>query len=76
MNNSKDWKPGELIIYQNGDRFEIGKIKRITEDGAFVWYHEGETAAKTPFDCMHKLVNGYVIEQESLGGEEGIRYDS
>ena len=76
MNNSKDWKPGELIIYQNGDRFEIGKIKRITEDGAFVWYHEGETAAKTPFDCMRKLVNGYVIEQESLGGEEGRRYDS
>ena len=76
MNNSKDWKPGELIVYQNGDRFEIGKIKRITEDGAFVWYHEGETAAKTPFDCMHKLVNGYVIEQESLGGEEGRRYDS
>ena len=76
MNNSKDWKPGELIIYQNGDRFEIGKIKRITEDGAFVWYHEGETAAKTPFDSMHKLVNGYVIEQESLGGEEGRRYDS
>lgn len=76
MNNSKDWKPGELIIYQNGDRFEIGKIKRITEDGAFVWYHEGETAAKTPFDCMHKLANGYVIEQESLGGEEGRRYDS
>ena len=76
MNNSKDWKPGELIIYQNEDHFEIGKIKRITEDGAFVWYHEGETAAKTPFDCMHKLVNGYVIEQESLGGEEGRRYDS
>ena len=74
--NSMDFKEGELIIYQNGDRFEIGKIKRITEDGAFVWYHEGETAAKTPFDCMHKLVNGYVIEQESLGGEEGRRYDS
>ena len=69
-------KEGDLIVYQNGDRFEIGKIKRITEDGAFVWYHEGETAAKTPFDCMHKLVNGYVIEQESLGGEEGRRYDS
>ena len=71
-----EFKEGELIVYQNGDRFEIGKIKRITEDGAFVWYHEGETAAKTPFDCMHKLVNGYVIEQESLGGEEGRRYDS
>ena len=67
MSNSKDWKPGELIVYQNGDRFEIGKIKRITEDGAFVWYHEGETAAKTPFDCMHKLVNAYTILDDSLG---------
>lgn len=64
-----DWKPGELIIYKNGDRFEIGKIKRITEDGAFVWYHEGDTAAKTPFDCMHKLINAYVILKESLGGK-------
>ena len=70
MSNSKDWKPGELIIYQNGDRFEIGKIKRIAKDGAFVWYHEGETAAKTPFDCMHKLVNAYAILEDSLGGEE------
>ena len=25
-----DFKEGELIIYQNGDRYEIGKIKRIT----------------------------------------------
>ena len=69
--NEVNWKPGELIIYQNGDRFEIGKIKRITEDGAFVWYHEGETAAKTPFDCMHKLVNAYTILKNSLGGEDG-----
>ena len=43
----------------------------ITEDGAFVWYHEGETAAKTPFDCMHKLINRYVIQRESLGGNAG-----
>ena len=69
--NSMDFKEGELIVYQNGDRFEIGKIKRITEDGAFVWYHEGETAAKTPFDCMHKLVNAYTILKNSLGGEDG-----
>ena len=74
MSNSKDWKPGELIVYQNGDRFEIGKIKRITEDGAFVWYHEGETAAETPFDCMHKLVNAYAILDDSLGGEEGGKF--
>lgn len=72
--NTPGFKEGELIVYQNGDRFEIGKIKRITEDGAFVWYHEGETAAKTPFDCMHKLVNAYAISDDALGGEEGGKF--
>ena len=64
------FEPGEYIIYINGDVIEIGRIKRITEDGAFVWYHSGETAAKTPFDCMHKLMNSYVIESSKLGGED------
>ena len=27
-----DFKPGEYIIYQNGERFELGKIKRVTDD--------------------------------------------
>lgn len=63
-----DFKEGEYIIYVNGDRYEIGKIKRIVQDGAFVWYHSGDTAAKTPFDCMHKLENEYVIDKTSLGG--------
>lgn len=62
------FKEGEYIIYQNGERYEIGRIKRITDDGAFVWYSEGETAAKTPFDCMHKLVNGFTIKNTTLGG--------
>ena len=64
-----DFRPGEYIIYQNGERFEIGKIKRVTDDGAFVYYNEGDTAAKTPFDCMHKLVNASTIKADSLGGE-------
>ena len=67
-----EFKEGEYIVCQNGERFEIGKIKRITNDGAFVWYHEGDTAAKTPFDCMHRIVNGYTIKQTLLGGE-GMR---
>ena len=62
------FKEGEYIIYQNGDRYELGRIKRITSDGAFVWYHEGDTASKTPFDCMNKLVNAYTIQETSLGG--------
>lgn len=59
---------GEYIIYKNGDRYELGRIKRVTDDGAFVWYHGGETASKTPFDCMHKIINEYVIESTTLGG--------
>ena len=65
----RDFKENELIIYQNGDRFEIGRIKRLTEDGAFVYYHSGDTASKTPFDCMHKLINNYCIVKTTLGGE-------
>ena len=66
----KDFKVGEYIVYQNGDRIELGKIKRITDDGAFVSYSSGDTATKTPFSCMHKLANEYVIGETSLGGEQ------
>ena len=59
---------GELIIYRNGDRLEIGKIKRLVEGAAFVWYSNGETAAKTPYECMHKLTNRHVVSNTQLGG--------
>ena len=70
-NIQKEFKAGDLIIYQNGDRYEIGKIKRVTGNGAFVWYSEGETAAKTPFNCMHRMVNSYVIRETTLGSRGG-----
>ncbi len=69
-NPETEYHEGELILYQNGTRFEIGKIKRIVDDGAFVYYHDGETAAKTPFDCMRKIANAYTIKETSLGGGE------
>lgn len=60
---------GELVLYQNGDNFEIGKIKRFTDDGcAFIWYSSGETAAKTSLADIHKIVNRSVITETSLGG--------
>lgn len=65
-------KAGQYIIYRNGERYEIGKIKRVTEDGAFVYYSDGDTAAKTPFECMHPLTNEYVIKETSLGGERVV----
>ena len=70
-----DFKEGEYIVYVNGDKYELGRIASLREDGAFVCYHEGETAAKTPYDCMHKLVNAYAIKETMLGGgrfEDGL----
>ena len=66
-----EYHEGELIIYQNGDSFEIGKIKRLTPTGAFVWYSEGDTAAKTPYEAMHKIINAHIIHYTRLGGDSG-----
>lgn len=64
----ENYSTGEYIIYVNGDRCEIGRIKRICDDGCFVAYHEGDTCAKTPWNCIHKLANEYCIKETTLGG--------
>lgn len=58
---SDTFKPGELFVYTNGDRWELGKVKRLREDGKYAcWYSTGDTAAVTPPEHMHKLENaGY-----------------
>lgn len=72
------FEPGELFIYVNGSRYEIGKVKRVnnTGDGYFCWYHTSETAANTPVSCMHKLANAHVIDGESLGGFAGAELEN
>ena len=62
------FREGEYIIYVNGDKYEIGRIKSLRPDGAFIAYHEGETGAKTPYDRIHKLQNAYTIKSTMLGG--------
>lgn len=66
----KSFEDGELFIYINGDKAEIGKVKRKNNkgNGYFCYYHEGETAANTPLECMYKLVNSYTIKATTLGG--------
>lgn len=71
MNN---FEVGEYIIHVCGDRYEIGRVKSLREDGAFVCYHEGETAAKSQYGSMHKLVNGYCIKESMLGGSTWQTY--
>lgn len=65
----EDFNIGDYIVYVNGEQYELGRIKSLQDDGAFVAYHEGETVAKTPYDLMHKLINSYAIKESSLGGE-------
>lgn len=66
-----EYEPGELFIYTNGDKYEIGMVKRPNNDGTgyFCYYHSGETAANTPTDCMHKLINAGYITKHELGGQ-------
>lgn len=68
MTDKEKFREGQYIIYVNGEHYELGRIKSLRDDGAFVAYHSGETGAKTPYDLMHPLVNEYVIEKTMLGG--------
>lgn len=59
---------GEYIVYVNGSHCEIGRVKSLHPNGAFVAYHEGDTGMMTPYHRMHKLVNGQCIRKTTLGG--------
>jgi len=53
-----EFKPGELFVYTNGDRWELGQVKaRARDDAYFCLYSTGDTAACTPVANMHKLAN-------------------
>ena len=64
-----NFKENEIVLYQNGDKFQVGRIKRLCDDGAFVWYHSGDTAAKTPYENLHKLQNATCLTNTALGKE-------
>ena len=53
---------GEVVLYQNGERFELGVVKSIRENGYFVNYHTGDTAALTNERDLHKIANSYAFE--------------
>ena len=66
----------ELVLYQNGERFELGIVKDVLERKVpdlpsdaeqttvceyRVWYHTGDTTALTPEHCLHKIANTYAF---------------
>ena len=63
-----EYKVGQLIIYKKGDTFQIGKIKTLKDEGAFINYHSGETASMTSYKNMYPIENDYCILKTILGG--------
>lgn len=66
-------KKGDLVAYipkdANGNIYkcEIGKIKRIVDDGAFVHFHSGDTANKTNINDLIPIDNSVYIQPTMLG---------
>lgn len=69
----KKYKVGEPVIYQNGNVFELGIVKRdCGNDEYFINYHSGDTAARTHARNLHKITNRYAfkIYRLDLNGNE------
>lgn len=70
---------GQLVAYCLQDdagfvlKIELGVFKRYSEDGkaAFVWYHEGCTASRTPLEYLYPIDNDWRFSEDAkkLGGE-------
>ena len=61
---------GEVVIYQNGDRFELGIVKSVCgNDEYFIWYHTGDTSARTNARNLHKVSNTYAFKVYRLDTE-------
>lgn len=56
------YKEGEVVLYQNGNRFELGIVKKVCGgDDYFINYHTGDTAARTNARNLHKVANAYAF---------------
>lgn len=77
MNRPYEFDVGEPFVYQNGDRFEIGVVKRRNprKPGCyFCWYSTGDTAVCTDEADMRKIANAYafrIVRLDPDGKERG-----
>lgn len=49
----KNIKSGDWVVYPYKN--EIGLVKKVTENGIFVWWNIGDTAARSPFGLVKKV---------------------
>lgn len=58
------FEPGEVFIYRNGSRTELGVVKRKNDrlkNTYFCYYSVGDTSACTHVSDMHKISNSYAF---------------
>ena len=68
------YEVGEAVLYQNGDRFELGIVKRVCGDNSyFVNYGKGDTAARTHAYHLHKIANSYAFHIIRLDPDDNER---
>jgi hypothetical protein len=60
------FKENEVVLYQNGDIFELGVVKKVINRHShydyFVWYHIGNTTACTNERLLKKIINNYAFQ--------------
>lgn len=62
-----DFEVGQMVAYFNGGDdhvgpIEVGVVKSLRDDGAFVAYSVGDTCAKTPYRFLIPIGNSYAVE--------------
>ena len=69
-----DFREGELVALhiKGTNTVEIGKIKSLADDGAFVYYTTGTTSAKTHYDKLLRITNVYAIGETAIGRGNSI----
>lgn len=62
LDNEPKFKKGEVVIYQNGNNFELGIIDTVRSNKTyFVNYHTGDTTAVTNEENLHRIINAYAF---------------
>lgn len=69
---------GDLVAYCLQDnagyilKIELGVFKRYSDDmtAAFIWYHEGDVASRTPLQYLYPIDNAWYFNEDAkkLGG--------
>lgn len=64
--------PGDIVLYKrrgSDEHYEIGEVSSVCTDGSndcFVYYHQGDTAARTPYDCLRRISNLYAFDVKRI----------